>query len=269
MLLTVDVGNTTIQCGLFEGEKLALQFRRSTNPKLSSDELGLFFRDVLALNNFDYKAVERIACCSVVPAINHSLSNCFRKYFSKEALFIQAGIKTGLKIKYANPREIGADRIAGAIGAVHAAASANGAANGSDKNAGRNLIVVDMGTATTVDVITKNNEYLGGAILPGASMSVHALSEGTAQLPSVEVVQPKNVCGSSTIEAIQSGVFYGQAGAVRELVSKMEESVFGGERAFVIGTGGFSRSFESAGLFDLVLPDLVLQGLKVALDMNP
>ena len=259
MLLTVDVGNTTIQCGLFEGEKLALQFRRSTNPKLSSDELGLFFRDVLALNNFDYKAVERIACCSVVPAINHSLSNCFRKYFFKEALFIQAGIKTGLKIKYANPREIGADRIAGAIGAVHAAASSGGA---------KNLIVVDMGTATTVDVITKNNEYLGGAILPGAAMSVHALSEGTAQLPSVEVVQPKNVCGSSTIEAIQSGVFYGQAGAVRELVSKMEESVFGGERAFVIGTGGFSRSFESAGLFDLVLPDLVLQGLKVALDMN-
>ena len=259
MLLTVDVGNTTIQCGLFEGEKLALQFRRSTNSKLSSDELGLFFRDVLALNNFDYKAVERIACCSVVPAINHSLSNCFRKYFFKEALFIQAGIKTGLKIKYANPREIGADRIAGAIGAVHAAASSGGA---------KNLIVVDMGTATTVDVITKNNEYLGGAILPGAAMSVHALSEGTAQLPSVEVVQPKNVCGSSTIEAIQSGVFYGQAGAVRELVSKMEESVFGGERAFVIGTGGFSRSFESAGLFDLVLPDLVLQGLKVALDMN-
>lgn len=260
MLLTVDVGNTTIQCGLFEDEKLALQFRRSTNPRLSSDELGLFFRDVLALNNFDYKAVERIACCSVVPAINHSLSNCFRKYFFKEALFIQAGIKTGLKIKYANPREIGADRIAGAIGAVHAAASSGGA---------KNLIVVDMGTATTVDVITKNNEYLGGAILPGAAMSVHALSEGTAQLPSVEVVQPKNVCGSSTIEAIQSGVFYGQAGAVRELVSKMEESVFGGERAFVIGTGGFSRSFESAGLFDLVLPDLVLQGLKVALDMNP
>lgn len=259
MLLTVDVGNTTIQCGLFEGEKLALQFRRSTNSKLSSDELGLFFRDVLALNNFDYKAVERIACCSVVPAINHSLSNCFRKYFFKEALFIQAGIKTGLKIKYANPREIGADRIAGAIGAVHAAASSSGA---------KNLIVVDMGTATTVDVITKNNEYLGGAILPGASMSVHALSEGTAQLPSVEVVQPKNVCGSSTIEAIQSGVFYGQAGAIRELVSKMEEKVFGGERAFVIGTGGFSRSFESAGLFDLVLPDLVLQGLKVALDMN-
>ena len=259
MLLTVDVGNTTIQCGLFEGEKLALQFRRSTNPKLSSDELGLFFRDVLALNNFDYKKIERIACCSVVPAINHSLSNCFRKYFFKEALFIQAGIKTGLKIKYANPREIGADRIAGAIGAVHAAASSGGA---------KNLIVVDMGTATTVDVITKNNEYLGGAILPGASMSVHALSEGTAQLPSVEVVQPKNVCGSSTIEAIQSGVFYGQAGAIRELVSKMEEKVFGGERAFVIGTGGFSRSFESAGLFDLVLPDLVLQGLKVALDMN-
>ena len=259
MLLTVDVGNTTIQCGLFEDEKLALQFRRSTNPRLSSDELGLFFRDVLALNNFDYKAVERIACCSVVPAINHSLSNCFRKYFFKEALFIQAGIKTGLKIKYANPREIGADRIAGAIGAVRAAASSGGA---------KNLIVVDMGTATTVDVITKNNEYLGGAILPGAAMSVHALSEGTAQLPSVEVVQPKNVCGSSTIEAIQSGVFYGQAGAVRELVSKMEESVFVGERAFVIGTGGFSRSFESAGLFDLVLPDLVLQGLKVALDMN-
>ncbi len=255
MLLTVDVGNTTIQCGLFEGEKLALQFRRSTNPRLSSDELGLFFRDVLALNDFNYKDVARIACCSVVPAINHSLSNCFRKYFGKDALFIQAGIKTGLIVKYANPREIGADRIAGAIGAVRAAGE-------------RNLIVVDMGTATTVDVITKKKEYLGGAILPGASMSVRALSEGTAQLPSVEVLKPRNAVGSSTIEAIQSGVYYGQAGAIRELVSKMEESVFGGKKAFVIGTGGFSRSFEDSRLFDLVLPDLVLQGLKAALEMN-
>ena len=255
MLLTVDVGNTTIQCGLFEGEKLALQFRRSTDPKLSSDELGLFFRDVLALNGYDYNKIERVACCSVVPAINHSLSNCFKKYFKKEALFIAAGIKTGLKIKYSNPREIGADRIAGAIGAVRAAGK-------------KNLIVVDMGTATTVDVITKNAEYLGGAILPGASMSVRALSEGTAQLPSVEVLRPKNAVGASTIEAIQSGVFYAQAGAVRELVAKMEESVFGGERAFVLGTGGFSRSFEDSGLFDLLLPDLVLQGLKAALEMN-
>lgn len=255
MTLTIDVGNTTIQGELFENGKPVLQFRRSTNPSLSSDELGLFFRDVIRLNGFDHTDICQIACCSVVPAINHSLANAFIKYFNKDALFIQAGIKTGLKLKYANPREIGADRIAAAIGAVEL-----------KKNC--NLIIVDMGTATTIDVVTSGREYSGGAILPGIGMSVHSLASGTAQLPSVEVIRPEKVCGTSTTEAIQSGVYFGQAGAIRELCAQFKEHVFGGENPYVIGTGGFARLFEPSGLFDCIAPDLVLRGLLKALELN-
>lgn len=255
MTLTIDVGNTTIQGELFENGKAVLQFRRSTNPSLSSDELGLFFRDVIRLNGFDCTGIRRIACCSVVPAINHSLSNAFIKYFNKNALFIQAGIKTGLKLKYSNPKEIGADRIAAAVGAVEL-----------KKNC--NLIVADMGTATTIDVVTSGGEYSGGAILPGIGMSVHSLASGTAQLPSVEVIQPSKACGTTTTEAIQSGVYFGQAGAVRELCSRFTETVFGGEKPYVIGTGGFARLFERSGIFDCIVPDLVLRGLLRALELN-
>lgn len=255
MTLTIDVGNTTIQGALFEDGKAVLQFRRSTNPSLSSDELGLFLRDVHRLNGFDYTAVLRIACCSVVPAINHSLSSAFIKYFNRDALFIQAGIKTGLKLKYANPKEIGADRIAAAIGAV-------------EQKKDCNLIIVDMGTATTIDVVTSGREYSGGAILPGIGMSVHSLANGTAQLPSVEVIQPVKACGTTTTEAIQSGVYFGQAGAIRELCAQFTHSVFGGEKPYVIGTGGFARLFEPRGLFDCIVPDLVLRGLLRALELN-
>ena len=255
MILTIDVGNTTIQGGLFEGEKSVLQFRRSTNASLSSDELGLFLRDVIRLNGFDHTKVSRIACCSVVPAINHSLSKAVVKDVGKEALFIQAGIKTGLKLKYSNPKEIGADRIAAAIGAIAIKKDTD-------------LIIVDMGTATTVDVVTAGREYSGGAIIPGIGMSVHSLADGTAQLPSVEVKQPEKICGTSTIEAIQSGIFFGQAGAIRELCVLFEKNVFGGKRPYIIGTGGFARLFENYGIFDQIVPDLVLRGLLTALSMN-
>lgn len=176
MILAIDVGNTTIQGGLFNGEKLALQFRRMTNPGVSSDEFGIFLRAVLRENGFDPADVTEIACCSVVPSINHSLANTFTKYFGTEALFIQAGIRTRLKLKYANPKEIGADRIAAALGAL-------------SRYPDCNLIIIDMGTATTIDVVTKSREYLGGAILPGLKISVGALASGTAKLPQVEIVR--------------------------------------------------------------------------------
>lgn len=255
MIMTIDVGNTTITGGLFDNDELVLQFRRSTNSSISSDEIGLFFRDVIKLNGFDYTLIKKISCCSVVPSINHSLSNAFIKYFGIDALFIQAGIKTGLKLKYSNPKEIGSDRIAAAIGAISI----------EDK---RNLIVVDMGTATTIDVVSKNREYLGGAILPGIKMSVHSLSSGTAQLPSVEVIKPEKICGNSTIEAIQSGIYFGQAGAIKELCVLFEKNIFMGERAYIIGTGGFARIFENYDIFDIIVPDLVLRGLKKAIFLN-
>lgn len=255
MILTVDVGNTQITGGLFEDGKLVLQFRQTTNARTSSDEIGLFFRSVIRENGFRWQKVERIGVCSVVPSINYSLSSAFTKYFNQKVLFIQAGIKTGLKLKYANPKEIGADRIAAAIGAM-------------SLHPGKDLIVIDMGTATTIDVVTSEKEYLGGAIMSGMKISVEALASGTAKLPIVEIVRPEHACGTSTIEAIQSGLYWGNLGAVKELTRQYERTVFKGQKPYIIGTGGFSRIFDGESLFDEMCPELVLLGIKCALDMN-
>lgn len=255
MILTLDVGNTQITGGLFEDDKLVLQFRRTTAVGNSSDEIGLFLRSVIRENGFHWQKINRIGVCSVVPSINYSLSSALSKYFNQEALFIQAGIKTGLKLKYSNPREIGADRIAGAIGAVSLYPD-------------QNLIIIDMGTATTIDCVTKDKEYLGGAILSGLKISVEALANGTAKLPSVEIAKPSHICGTNTVEAIQSGLYYGNAGALKEFCHLYQKNIFNGKKPFIIGTGGFARIFEEYSLFDEVSPELVLLGVKKALEMN-
>lgn len=241
--------------GIFDGDKLVLQFRQTTNKNSTSDEIGIFLRSVLRENGVDSGSIEDSCCCSVVPPINYSLSSAIKKYFNIEPLFIQSGIKTGLKLKYANPKEIGADRIAAAIGAV-------------TKHPNENLIVIDMGTATTIDVVTKGKEYLGGAIMPGLKISMQALASGTAKLPTVEIVRPNRICGQSTIEAIQSGIFYGNAGSIKEICYQYQKQIFKGERTLVVGTGGFARTFEEYGLFDEIVPELVLLGVKNALEMN-
>lgn len=256
MILTVDAGNTQITGGLFDDDnKLVLQFRRTTHMGTSSDELGLFFRSVIRENGFHWQKIERIGVCSVVPSINYSLQSAFTKYFNCRALFIQAGIKTGLKLRYANPKEIGADRIAAAIGAV-------------SLHPETDLIVIDMGTATTIDVVTKDKEYLGGAIIPGLRISVEALANGTAKLPMVEIARPEHSLGNNTIEAIQSGIFYSHLGGLKELCSQYESSIFNGKKPLVLGTGGFSRIFEETKLFDEISPELVLLGIKKALELN-
>ena len=211
--------------GIFDGTKLVLQFRQTTDKNSTSDEIGIFLRSVLRENGIDWKCIKDICCCSVVPPINYSLSSALLKYFGCEPLFIQSGIRTGLKLKYANPKEIGADRIAAAIGA-------------STRHPGTNLIVVDMGTATTIDVVTKDKEYLGGAILAGLKISVQALASGTSKLPTVEIVKANKVCGQSTIEAIQSGIYFGNAGAIKEFLHLYEKQIFGGEKPYIVGTGG-------------------------------
>ena len=241
--------------GVFDGNRLVLQFRQTTNKNSTSDEIGIFLRSVLRENGINAAQITDACCCSVVPPINYSLSSALLKYFGVEPLFIQSGIKTGLKLKYANPKEIGADRIAAAIGAVN-------------RHPERNLIVVDMGTATTIDVVTHDREYLGGAIMPGLKISVQALASGTSKLPTVEIVKASHPCGQSTIEAIQSGIYYGNAGAIREFVRQYSRQLFHDEKPFVIATGGFARTFEDYNLFNEIVPELVLLGVKAALEMN-
>lgn len=255
MVLTIDVGNTSTTFGLFEGDKIVFQFRRETNIHSSSDEIGVFIRSVLKENGFDWQTIDRIGICSVVPTVNYSLSSACAKYLKKDPLFIQAGIKTGLKIKYSNPKEIGADLISAAVGAINLFPD-------------RNMIIVDMGTATTLELVSAQKEFLGGSILPGLKISIDALASGTAKLPSVEIAKPEGLYGSTTTEAIQVGLYYGTAGSIKEICYKYQNNIFNGEKPFILGTGGFSKLFSDYNLFDQIVPELVLYGVKCAIDLN-
>ncbi len=208
MILGLDVGNSQIYCGVFDNERLILQFRRTSTVRSSSDELGIFLRGALRENGVDPDAIERVAACSVVPDFNYSLRACCQKYFNIEPMIMRPGIKTGLKIKYKDPKEVGADRIADAIGAVKLFPD-------------RNLIVVDFGTATTVCAITREREFLGGNIVPGLRLSMDALEAKTAQLPSVEIKPARSAIGRTTIESIQSGLYWSNVGMVKELVESI------------------------------------------------
>ena len=255
MLLCLDVGNSQIHGGVFAGDRLIAQFRKSTNTADSSDELGVFFTAVLRANRVDPTAVRRVAICCVVPPALHALRNASLKYFGAEPFVLQAGVKTGLKIRYRNPTEVGADRVAGAVAATA-------------RYPQRDLIVVDCGTATTLDVVTASGDYLGGAILPGMGISAEMLASRTARLPSVEIVRPEGALGRSTVESIRSGLYFGQAGAIRHLVGELSREIFAGVRPRVLGTGGFARMFERDGLFDEIVPELVLEGLRRAEELN-
>lgn len=254
MRLCLDIGNSQLHGGVFNGE-LRLQFRKTTLPLGSSDEFGVFFTAVLRENGIDPAAIRQIAICSVVPPALYPIRSACVKYFRCEPFVLQAGVRTGLKVKYRNPHEVGADRIAAAIGATQ-------------RRPGTNIIVVDCGTATTLDVVTATGDYLGGAILPGVGISVESLAGRTAKLPTVEIAKPASALGKSTIESIQSGVFHGQAGAIRRLIDELTREAFGNEPRSVIGTGGFARLLMAEGLFDEVVPELVLLGLKHADDLN-
>jgi type III pantothenate kinase len=210
---------------------------------------------VLRENSCSPDAVRRIGICSVVPQLDYSLRAACIKYFSIEPFFLQAGIKTGLNIKYRNPLEVGADRIANAIAATA-------------KFPGEPLIIIDFGTATTFCVVDANKNYLGGAILPGLRLSMEALSNNTAKLPSVDLIRVDEVIGRSTIESIQSGIYFGALGAAKEIVSRIKQRAFKNQDVLVLATGGFAPFFEKQGLYNHLLSDLVLQGVRIAMELN-
>ncbi len=255
MLLALDVGNSQIHGGVFDGDTLHLQFRKTTQPVGSSDEIGIFLRSVLRENDIDPSRVGRIAICSVVPPVAYPLRAACVKYFNCEPFVLQAGVKTSLKIRYRNPAEVGADRVACAIAAAQ-------------RHPQRDVLVVDCGTATTVEVITATGDYLGGAIMPGVGISAEMLASRTAKLPRVEIARPETALGRTSAESIQSGLYHGHVGAIRNLLSLLTAEAFSGQRPQVIGTGGFARMFEAESLFDEIVPELVLFGLKHAEQLN-
>jgi type III pantothenate kinase len=256
VILCLDVGNSHIFGGLYDAEdRRLLTFRKTSGSAASSDEFGLFFRAVLRENGFDPEQVEHVGLCSVVPELVYSLGASCLKYFGKTPFTLKAGARTGLKILYRNPLEVGSDRIANAIA-------------GSRLYPGEDLLIVDLGTATTIDVVRGGRDYLGGVIMPGLRLSMQALDQGTARLSSVEIVRPNSALGQTTAGSIQSGLYFGHLGALGDLLDRLGREVFSGSAPRVVATGGFAALFEEEGLFDTIVPDLVLRGLLAALRMN-
>ena len=255
MILLLDVGNTQIFCGVFDQAQLVTQFRYASTARESSDEIGVFVRGALRENGVAPEGIDLIGISSVVPELNYSLRACCQKYFNLEPMVMRPGLKTSLKIAYKDPKEVGSDRIADAMGAVKLFPD-------------RNLIVVDFGTATTVCAITKERAFLGGNIMPGVRLAMETLEAKTAKLPSVEIKPSRTAIGKTTIESIQSGLYWSNVGMVRELVTRITDEAFQDEAPLVIATGGFSSLFHRENLFDHVVSDLIFTGLIEALRLN-
>lgn len=255
MILALDVGNSQIYGGVFDKNKIQFRFRKTSKTGSSSDEYGIFLRSVLRENGIDPELISQIGICSVVPEVIYSLRRACEKYFDISPFFLQAGVKTGLKVKYHNPIEVGADRIANSIAAVQI-------------HPKKDLIIVDLGTATTFCAVSAEKEYLGGSIIAGLRLCRDALEKRTAKLPSVEIISSQKALGQTTVESIQSGLYYGHLGQIKEITQRLAQECFGGAKPLVIGTGGFSNLFDREKVFDEVQPDLVLKGLLNAIEMN-
>ena len=255
MKLCLDVGNSHIYGGVYESGRALLTFRKASKLGSSSDEYGLFFRSVLRENELDPNHVTEIALCSVVPEVVYAISAACQKYFDIGPFILQAGVKTGMKIQYRNPLDVGTDRIANAIGGI-------------GLYPGENLVIVDLGTATTLCAIGKDHSYKGGVILPGLKMSMQALESGTSKLGSVEIIRKDTCLGRTTAASIQSGLYFGHLGALHEIIYRIQLEEFGGQRPKVIATGGFATLFGGTGVFDHIVQDLVLRGLLAVLELN-
>ncbi len=256
MLLCLDVGNTHILCGVFIKDKLILRFRYATPLLGTADQFGIFLINILKFNRLDPLKINAISASSVVPNYDYTLRHTFFQYFKNANYFIlQPGVKTGLNIRCKNPNEVGADRIANAIGAIALFPK-------------KALILIDMGTATTLCAISEDRNYLGGAILPGLRLCMEALKNNTAKLMAVDIEVPSTFMGRTTRESIQSGLYYGHLGALKEITSGFKQEIFPNQVVNVIGTGGFSQLYEKTGLFDAIIPDLVLQGLRRAYEYS-
>ncbi len=254
MILVCDVGNTNTVLGVFHGEKLLKDWRISTNKDKTSDEYGIIIDQLFKYNGLRTEDIEGVIISSVVPNLMHTLQAMSIKYLNKEALIVGPGIKTGMNIKYDNPKEVGADRIVNAIAAY--------------EKYGGPLIIVDFGTATTFCAISKEGEYEGGIISPGVIISSEALFQRTAKLPKIELVKPERVINKNTVGSLQSGIIYGYVGLVDYIVKRMKDEM-GGEVKDVIATGGLSTLIASESETITKIDKLLtLEGLRMIYEKN-
>jgi type III pantothenate kinase len=254
--LVIDVGNTNIVFGVYDGKKLIYDRRIATDKEKTSDEYGLLFDQFFKYDGIKREEIEDIIISSVVPTLMHTLPSMAQRYFNKVPIVIGPGVKTGMNIKYDNPREVGADRIVNAVGAY--------------EKYGGPVIIVDFGTANTFCYVNKEGEYLGGVITPGINISAEALFLRTAKLPKVEITKPEKIIGKNTITSIQSGLINGFAGMVDYIIDKMiEEMNQSIEDVMVVATGGFANLISSETKnIKVVDKYLTLEGLRIIYERN-
>jgi type III pantothenate kinase len=252
-LFCVDIGNTNIVMGLYERETLVTHWRIATDHQKMADEYAMLILDLFERSGQEAAAVEGVVLASVVPPLTGIFDKLSRRYFDRGPLIVDAGVNTGVRICLDNPSEAGADRVVNAVAAF--------------RRYGGPACVVDLGTATTFDLISAEGDYLGGAIAPGIGIAAEALFQRTAKLPRIDLVRPPNVIGKNTVHAMQSGLLFGYVGLVELLVTRFRAEL--GPEMKVIGTGGLAALIAAeTNAIDVVDPWLTLEGLRLVWEMN-
>ncbi|MBR1822492.1 MAG: type III pantothenate kinase [Clostridia bacterium] len=254
MILTLDIGNTNMKTALFDGTEMRQYWRLSTNRNRTSDEYGMNMMNLLNHYGIDKGEIKGIMMSSVVPQINFTIEHMCRNYFGMEPMKIEPGVKTGINIKYENPRELGSDRIANAVAAYELY--------------GGPCITIDFGTATSFGAISEKGEFLGGAICPGLKLAADALTEHTAKLPRFELVKPESAIGRNTVANMQAGIVYGYIGQIKYLVNRMKQEM-GVPNIKVIATGGLAVLVAGeSSVIDVMDGLLTLKGLRIIYEKN-
>ena len=253
MLLAIDIGNTDTTLGVFEDVKLRATWHMSTNIHRMADEYAALLLNLLRHQNLDTPDITAVSMCSVVPPLITTYEDLFQRYFHLSPLVVGAGVKTGVSIRIDNPREVGADRIVNTAAAHHLY--------------GGPIIVTDLGTATTFDIVSREGYYQGGVIAPGINTAAETLFMQAAMLPRVELTHPKHAIGTSTVTAMQSGIIFGYVALIEGMIARIQQEL--GEKARVVATGGWSTLIaKETAVFDMVNPNLTLIGLRLIYLMN-
>jgi len=253
VLLTIDIGNTNITLGAYDSSILKFTARLATEQKKTSDQYAIEMQSIFSLYGISSEEIEDAIISSVVPSVGKSISDAVAKLCHIVPLMLGPGVKTGLNIKIDNPAQLGADLVAGAVGAIEAYQMP--------------CVVIDMGTASTISVLDKNGTFLGGAIASGVRLTLKALTENTAQLTSIPIEAPKSVIGTNTIECMQSGLVFGTAAMIDGLLERIEENL--GEKPTVVATGGLSKEIIKYCKSTIIYNEnLLLDGLRAIYDKN-
>ncbi len=254
MLLAIDVGNTNITFGGYEGDKMTCTFRMTTKQQRTSDEYGISISEMLKLSGYTRESVSGVIIASVVPGLMHSLTSSIDKYFNTKPMIVGPGLKTGIKIVTENPKELGADRVVDAVSAY--------------EKYGGPVLVLDFGTATTYDLVNEKGEFCAGITAPGIRISANALTEGTAKLPEIEIKKPESILAQNTVQSMQAGLVYGQIGQTKYIINRVKKEK-GYDSLHVVATGGLgsmiAKEVEEISVYDR---NLTLDGLRIIYEKN-